>query len=213
MALEEAPPSLLVTDVMLPGLDGIGLVQRLRERHPDADCTLIIVTALGAGDPRLGKLRKLGAEHILHKPFTMSELARALPALEAESPPGGSADFGEPDFDAAYLRDLLDGDETLVAEMLAQFADEVEEYLAEIRQALAGGDAGSAQRLLHTIKGGAGNIGAPRLRSLAAGLEGRIRSGEALQSLAGELPAFETALHRFRDAAGVRSAPVPEAGG
>ncbi len=209
-ALEEAPPSLLVTDVMLPRLDGIGLVQRLRERHPEAACTIIVVTALGGGDPRVGRLRKLGASHILHKPFTMSDLAGVLPALESPKPPGETTSAAEPDFDAAYLRDLLDGDEALAAEMLSQFADEAESYVEEIRQALAGEDAGTARRLLHTIKGGAGNVGAGRLRSLAARLETRLRSGEDLSAVAGELPDLDAALRRFREAAGVRAAAVPK---
>jgi DNA-binding response OmpR family regulator len=69
----ERPPDLLITDVMMPMLDGWSLVRTLRAESALAPLPVIFLTALSGDDDRIQGFR-LGADHYLTKPFRFEEL-------------------------------------------------------------------------------------------------------------------------------------------
>ena len=69
---------LLVVDRMLPGLDGLDLVERIRLK--DRQMPVLVVSALGAVDERVRGL-KAGGDDYLTKPFALVELAARVEAL------------------------------------------------------------------------------------------------------------------------------------
>jgi DNA-binding response OmpR family regulator len=79
-----APPDLLVLDLMLPGMDGLEVFRRLRERAP---VPTIILTARGGEEERVLGL-ELGADDYLAKPFSPRELTARVHAVlrRARSP-------------------------------------------------------------------------------------------------------------------------------
>ncbi len=75
-ALEKAiatTPDLLITDVMMPNMDGWTLVKVLRGRPATAFVPVIFLTALSSDDDRIRGFR-LGADDYLPKPFRFEEL-------------------------------------------------------------------------------------------------------------------------------------------
>jgi len=70
-ALAERPPDLVVLDVMLPGIDGLDLCQRIRAA---GDTPVILLTARDGEVDRLTGLA-LGADDYVTKPFSPRELA------------------------------------------------------------------------------------------------------------------------------------------
>src|ERR687889_832298 len=79
--LEEARkygPALIVLDIMLPGLDGVGILKRLREEGNG-----VPVIMLTARDTTLDKVHSLdrGADDYLTKPFDIEELLARIRAL------------------------------------------------------------------------------------------------------------------------------------
>jgi DNA-binding NtrC family response regulator len=70
--LEEFQPDVVVTDLRMPGLDGIGLTQKVLELDPD--CEVIITTAHGAIETAIEAMRK-GATDYLIKPINIKELS------------------------------------------------------------------------------------------------------------------------------------------
>ena len=70
---------LLVLDVMLPGIDGFTLCQRLRE-EACSSTPVIMLTARDTLDDRLQGFRS-GADDYLLKPFALSELAARIEAV------------------------------------------------------------------------------------------------------------------------------------
>jgi two-component system cell cycle sensor histidine kinase/response regulator CckA len=67
-------PDLLITDLLLPGANGLALASRLRERWPDLPVLFV------SGYPHSAVLRRgldVPAEAFLSKPFGISELAAA----------------------------------------------------------------------------------------------------------------------------------------
>ncbi len=81
VALREAqrsPFDLIVLDIMLPGIDGFEVLQRLRKAHVDS--RVLILTARGELTDRVHGLA-LGADDYLAKPFAMQELVARVGAL------------------------------------------------------------------------------------------------------------------------------------
>ena len=70
---------LIVLDVMLPGLDGYGLAERLRQGER-SEVPIIMLTARDALEDRLRGFRA-GVDDYLTKPFAMSELAARIEAV------------------------------------------------------------------------------------------------------------------------------------
>src|SRR5512142_2350663 len=68
-----APPDLIITDVMMPRLDGWALVKQLRSKPELAFVPVIFLTALGSDEDRIRGFR-LGADDYLPKPFRFEEL-------------------------------------------------------------------------------------------------------------------------------------------
>ena len=69
---------LILLDVMLPGIDGMQLLQRLRQQHRDTAVRML--TARGDDDDRVRGL-ELGADDYLPKPFNPRELIARVRAL------------------------------------------------------------------------------------------------------------------------------------
>ncbi|HEX6132828.1 MAG TPA: response regulator [Longimicrobiales bacterium] len=76
-----APADLVITDVFMPGQDGIETIQQLREEFPQSRILAISGgTMTGATGP-LTDAKLLGADATLAKPFTIDRLADAVREL------------------------------------------------------------------------------------------------------------------------------------
>ena len=78
-AVSERSPDLIVLDLMLPGIDGLEVMRRVRER-PDRTSAIILLTAKGAEADRVIGLR-LGADDYVVKPFSPAELVARVDAV------------------------------------------------------------------------------------------------------------------------------------
>lgn len=81
LALEE-PYEVMVIDRMLPGLDGLALIQALRANGNATP--ILILSALGEVDNRVEGLRAGGDDYLV-KPFAFSELLARLEVLARRS--------------------------------------------------------------------------------------------------------------------------------
>jgi signal transduction histidine kinase/CheY-like chemotaxis protein/serine phosphatase RsbU (regulator of sigma subunit) len=72
-AIARQPPELVLTDVMMPRLDGFGLLSRLRSAPLTADIPVIMLSAR-AGPESVSAGLDTGADDYLVKPFTTAEL-------------------------------------------------------------------------------------------------------------------------------------------
>lgn len=73
-------PELIVvySDINMPGMDGLGLLREVKERH--ADLPVIMVTAYG-DDERRRKAAEFGAREFVTKPVDFALLKQQLQAL------------------------------------------------------------------------------------------------------------------------------------
>jgi len=78
-----ANPDLVLLDVMLPSMDGMAVLERLRRQRPGLP--VIMVTALGSEDDRVRGLTE-GADDYVVKPFSAKELLARVAAVLRRSP-------------------------------------------------------------------------------------------------------------------------------
>src|SRR5262249_28469577 len=78
------PPDVLVTDVMMPRMDGWSLVRKLREDPKLAKLPVIFLTALPSDDERVHAFR-LGADDYINKPFKFEDLVTRIERVLAPS--------------------------------------------------------------------------------------------------------------------------------
>jgi DNA-binding NtrC family response regulator len=70
-ALKKRPFDVVITDLRLPGADGLAVLKACKERDPNTE--VILITAHGSVDTAVGAI-KLGAFDYITKPFQMDEL-------------------------------------------------------------------------------------------------------------------------------------------
>ena len=110
---DERAADLIVLDLMLPGVDGLEVMRRLRKdrsRRP----AIILLTAKGEESDRVVGLR-LGADDYVVKPFSPAELVARVDAVlrrvdpEPENEP--PLEFGSLRIEPSARRVLMDGEE------------------------------------------------------------------------------------------------------
>jgi DNA-binding NtrC family response regulator len=73
--LEEFGPDVLLTDLKMPGMNGLELMQKAAER--DLDCVVVVMTAYGAVDTAVQAMRAGAADYVT-KPVNVEELGIVL---------------------------------------------------------------------------------------------------------------------------------------
>jgi two-component system response regulator MprA len=170
----ERPFDLVVLDIMLPSLDGVGVCRRLRAT---AQVPVLMLTALAGTDERVRGL-DAGADDYLVKPFAYEELLARVRALLRRSTPSDHLRFAdlllEPpsrgawrgkrsmtltatEFDLLqhfmrHPRQVLTRDQLLEAVWKGEPESDnvVAVYVGYLRQKL---EEGGEPRLLHTVRG------------------------------------------------------------
>ena len=71
------PPDIILTDVMMPHLDGLGLIRELRADPKTRSIPIIVLSARAGEEAQMGGLER-GADDYLVKPFSARELAARI---------------------------------------------------------------------------------------------------------------------------------------
>ena len=79
-ALKDEHPDLIILDVMLPGMDGIEILKRIKESVEYNDIPIILATAKGQEYDRIMGL-DLGADDYIVKPFGVMEMVSRVKAV------------------------------------------------------------------------------------------------------------------------------------
>jgi CheY-like chemotaxis protein len=78
--LEKVTPDLILTDVMMPGIDGLSFVRQVRSRADWSKIKTIVVSAKGMPED-IAAARRAGADAYLTKPFSARDLREAVGAF------------------------------------------------------------------------------------------------------------------------------------
>jgi DNA-binding response OmpR family regulator len=77
LASQDPRPDLVITDVMMPKLDGVSMVKRLREKEPSRKIPVIFLTAKSDPMDIIAGIQ-VGARHYITKPFQIDELKKKV---------------------------------------------------------------------------------------------------------------------------------------
>ena len=85
-ALKLEKPKLILLDIMLPGIDGIELLEKIKESTEYSDIPVIMATAKGEEYDRIRGL-ELGADDYIVKPYSVMEMISRVKAVLRRSNP------------------------------------------------------------------------------------------------------------------------------
>jgi DNA-binding response OmpR family regulator len=108
---EKTSPSLILLDIMLPGMSGMELCRRLRREPLTESTPVIMLTAKAAEAEKIAGL-EIGADDYIVKPFSVKELVARVRAVLRRAEKEESPKYEDPrisiDFDD--MRVVCDGD-------------------------------------------------------------------------------------------------------
>jgi CheY-like chemotaxis protein/HPt (histidine-containing phosphotransfer) domain-containing protein len=201
---------LVLMDVQMPeigGFEATGAI-RLIEEGTGRHVPIIAMTARAMKGDREECLAA-GMDGYLSKPVRPTELYEALEELcsASASPRVSSTPAPQPVVDTCIdiptLRDVTGGNNQLLGDLAAMFAEESTSMLEQIRIAVAHGDDYTLANVAHTLKGSAATMTGYAAAKLAAELEGlgrsfKARSGQRVYSeLQREIRKLNVALEPF----------------
>ncbi|MBF0295162.1 MAG: response regulator [Magnetococcales bacterium] len=209
----DLPYDAILMDIQMPVLDGYGATRAILSHCPDLPTPIIAMTA-NAMPRDLEACKAVGMRDHVIKPIDVAHLFSVLKRhIPAKMPPVKPAVAGPRASKNAILSRLppdsfpglrveeglarIQGDEALYTRFVRLFLDEQAPTLTGVTEAMAHGQFPEAARLVHALKGVAGNLGAMELHRCAARLEEALVSPapeEALPLLPELLAAFETVV-------------------
>ncbi len=83
--MERNPPDVLLLDIIMPYLDGIGVLEELNEKGRDPDLKVIMLTSFGHQDV-IQRFVELGADYYILKPFDLEIVGKRIRQLKDSSP-------------------------------------------------------------------------------------------------------------------------------
>ncbi|WP_367846597.1 response regulator [Rhodoferax sp. WC2427] len=206
---EGLPYDIVLMDMQMPVMDGPSATRSIRQSHSAQALPIVAMTANAMKADR-DLCMAAGMNDVVTKPINQSELWKALLvwvqsrpglgpvakpaiALAPGFPPAGTA---PPDASTDALMQALrtvdgldvdvglrrtSGKPTFYATMLRKFVASQADAVQRAQEALNAGDPGTAERIAHTLRSVAANVGALRLAALAEQVENRVRQPQAPQ--------------------------------
>ncbi len=203
----------VLMDIQMPVMDGIEATRILRSDQRFATLPIIAMTANALVSDREMCLEAGMNDHIA-KPIDPDQLFRVLfrwvscredgmrqtviarPSIMASATLEAPLDIDGIDVKSALKR--TGGNRKRYEALLRRFAHQQAATVEDIRKALSMGDAATAERAAHSLKGAAGKIGVIALSEAAAKTETAIKTGQgvdgALTSLSVDLAAAVGAI-------------------
>jgi diguanylate cyclase (GGDEF)-like protein len=215
---------LILMDCSMPEMDGFQATAAIRSQESGSArrIPIIAMTANILPDD-IACCKMAGMDGHLPKPLTLDALASLLlrrlnwhvdhlPLTNTESDPAN----GDSPLDPLVLKRLREILGTSVSEAIRPFLEDVPNYLIELENGIAQGDATTLRNVSHIIKGAASNLGAVAMAGVAREMELQAEAGtldeasELLMRLRTEFAVIEPALMAELDEPAMTLPPVRE---
>ena len=173
-ALERQAYDVILMDVQMPEMDGLEATRQICRRWALGQRPRIIAMTANAmqGDREI--CLAAGMDDYLSKPIRVNELVAALTRWSPTEPAGGETVSETAVIDGATFAELVastGGDAEFVRELIDTYLGDAPELFAQMRTALAAGDAEAFRRAAHSLKSNSATLGALTLSEQAKELE------------------------------------------
>jgi signal transduction histidine kinase/CheY-like chemotaxis protein len=180
---------LLLTDLQMPGLGGIGLTEAIRKEEAVGHRMPIVALTANAMHSEVHRCRAVGMDDYLTKPVSLPKLEtmlhRWLEVVRLPAPSGSLAPLPEPvvagwdRFDEHALQRVLGADPEILQDMRSRYLASLDRALTEIQEAAVREDSASAGFTAHRIKSSSRLVGAVGLAQLLDQIETLGQVGDA----------------------------------
>ena len=201
---EEHPPfDVVFMDLQMPEMDGYTATKLIRAQPRLHGLPIIAMTAHALVEERQNCLDAGMSDHVT-KPIDPDALLatllrwakpRQVVVGEKARPTMSGDEIILPEIEGVDLEDGLKrvvGNKRLYRNLLQQFASKQADAPTQVAAAIASGDRKLAERIAHTVKGVAGNLGLGQVFVAAEKLEKTIRQGDEVDATA--LEAFSVVV-------------------
>ena len=208
-------PDLLLIDLQMPGLDGVGLIRRLKAVAPTRSWPVFVLTSHISG-PQASEARAAGADAVFTKPVQVAALAAAFQARRGDGGQSvpqvkGDAETADgPVLDLATFREATGaGDRAFATGLVTRFEASLREDRVAFETMIAAPDMAEAARLAHRCLGLCQVLGAAALAQRLLRIEQEAAAGNVaeVRALAADCETVaETTLREMRAALTVSGA-------
>jgi len=209
---------LLLTDLQMPGLSGIGLTEAIRKEEAVGHRMPIIALTANAMHSEVHRCRAVGMDDYLTKPVSLPKLETMLhrwlegSLAQRPEPQPEPVAAGWDGFDDHALQRVLGADPEILQDMRSRYLASLDRAQTEIREAAAREDSASAGFTAHRIKSSSRLVGAVGLAQLLDQIETLGTVGDAagiarlVPSLVDSIASVRQHLRRLESA--VPAAPL-----
>jgi CheY-like chemotaxis protein/HPt (histidine-containing phosphotransfer) domain-containing protein len=179
-ALEGQPYDVVLMDVQMPELDGLGASRRIRERWSAEERPRIVAMTANAMPEDREACFAAGMDDYVAKPIRPEELVEALNRVHpVRHKDGAGADGAGVSLEAGAVEDLRElGGEEFLVEVIDTFLDDAPTLISTLKASHERGDVEELRRTAHSLKSNGQTFGAKQFADLCRELEERAKQGE-----------------------------------
>lgn len=183
--IKHHPYDAILMDVQMPEMDGFEATRQIRQMPIGKSIPIIAMTA-AAMEHEKEACVKAGMNDHLAKPINSKQLSQTLNYwlmqtdvnLKLTDTNASNESLSLPGFDFSELKQLLGDDHEQILNILLMFVEDFGKIDQEIAQAISQNQTQQAHRLLHQMKGTAGNIGAKILFDISQKFDTQLKNDQ-----------------------------------